>query len=302
MSKEIYSQEDLSRFRSVQKLAYEAVQDVGRRLEEGMTEKRAAGRIDEYLQARGVRHFFHAGFVWFGDRARFKGFALPAHFMPSDRRLEKGMGVILDVAPVVDGYAADIGYALSFGPNPDVDRGIRDLEEFRSLILERVRQERTAGDVYRVTDELLKDKGYVNCHQKYPLGVLGHKVGKLPLSWLPPSRLYGFDALSFVYLGGHALRERQDPGANRTPFLNRRADVPLEPGLWAIEPHIGKGDVGVKWEEMLVVTDSDAYWLDDDLPHVSFWRERRIKRSALSVQRSGRKKTNKIRTSAQSRA
>jgi hypothetical protein len=41
-----------------------------------------------------------------------------------------------------------------------------------------------------------------------------------------------------------------------------------DPGLWAIEPHIGRDGVGAKWEEMLVVTDTDTYWLDDAVPHL----------------------------------
>ena len=49
---------------------------------------------------------------------------------------------------------------------------------------------------------------------------------------------------------------------------SRLAAAPPDPGLWAIEPHIRKDGVGAKWEEILVVTDSTAYWLDDDLPHV----------------------------------
>jgi hypothetical protein len=31
------------------------------------------------------------------------------------------------------------------------------------------------------------------------------------------------------------------------------------------------GGVGAKFEELLVVTKDDAYWLDDDLPHVRRW-------------------------------
>ena len=33
-------------------------------------------------------------------------------------------------------------------------------------------------------------------------------------------------------------------------------------------PHIGRDGVGAKWEEMLVVTDNDAYWLDDAVSHL----------------------------------
>ena len=39
-------------------------------------------------------------------------------------------------------------------------------------------------------------------------------------------------------------------------------------GLWAMEPHIGRDGVGAKWEEMLVVTDNDAYWLDGAVSHL----------------------------------
>ncbi|MGH4007284.1 MAG: M24 family metallopeptidase, partial [Pseudonocardiaceae bacterium] len=51
------------------------------------------------------------------------------------------------------------------------------------------------------------------------------------------------------------------------------SDHPATPGLWAVEPHIGFRDVGVKFEEILVVTEiGGACWLDDDLPHVRRWQ------------------------------
>ena len=65
------------------------------------------------------------------------------------------------------------------------------------------------------------------------------------------------------------------PGVHqRTPFCNvgPGSDARPEPGLWAFEPHIARDDVGVKWEEMLLVDESGARWLDDDLPHVRRWR------------------------------
>jgi hypothetical protein len=43
-------------------------------------------------------------------------------------------------------------------------------------------------------------------------------------------------------------------------------------GLWAVEPHFGKGDIGAKWEELLVIQNGDVYWLDDDTPHIRYWR------------------------------
>ena len=34
-------------------------------------------------------------------------------------------------------------------------------------------------------------------------------------------------------------------------------------GVWAFEPHIRVGDFGCKFEELLVVDDRRAYWLDE---------------------------------------
>jgi hypothetical protein len=83
----------------------------------------------------------------------------------------------------------------------------------------------------------------------------------------------GFDLRALAYFGRQLLDSRLRRAV--TPLWNgdRQADEPPEPGLWAIEPHIRKDGIGAKWEELLVVTEGDAWWLDDDLPHVRAWRE-----------------------------
>jgi hypothetical protein len=42
-------------------------------------------------------------------------------------------------------------------------------------------------------------------------------------------------------------------------------------GLWAIEPHIGGGNFGMKFEEILVVEGGQASWLSND----SIWSLKR---------------------------
>ncbi|MCB1305611.1 MAG: aminopeptidase P family protein, partial [Leptospiraceae bacterium] len=149
MSREIYNSEELAMFKKVQRIAYEAVCKVAERLEPGMTEKQAASMVAEELNKEGVRRYFHRPFAWFGDRTKFadfkkigtlsfwKLFGLPhfgKQFQPSDRRLTEGMPVILDVAPTIDGYAADIGYATWCGTNVEVEQARMDLRKYRSLI------------------------------------------------------------------------------------------------------------------------------------------------------------------------
>ena len=292
MSKETYSASDLERFKSVQQLAYKAVVHVRGILKEGMSEKEAASLIDEYLKVHGVDGFFHYGFAWFGDRTSFTGFQRPLllpgewieqfspphfglEFLPTNRKLQKGMSVILDVAPVLDSYSADIGYAFAFGENSEVDRALVDLEVFRSEILKMVLEEKTIAEIYKKTDSMITEMGYKNCHAVYPMGVLAHKVGKIPFTWLPPTKIMGFQLQTFAYLFKQLADETLNGVINKSPFWSKKTDSKPDFGLWAVEPHIGKGVIGGKWEEILVVTDSTAYWLDDDLPHVNFWKSQK---------------------------
>lgn len=281
MSARIYSPLELARFREVQQLAYRCAVEVADGLAPGTTEKEAAARLGELLRDRGVSGFFHQPFAWFGDRTCFSGFRTPLDFFPSTKRLEAGTAAILDVAPIVGGYAADIGYSFACGSNPVLERACADLEGFRDLILERVRRGDTLGEIYRAVDDLLTDLGYRNCHRKYPFGVLAHRVYRQPIPGPLNRRVLGFGVASAAGLVGQAMMSRLPPAiADRlprvrqgTPFCNvgPGSDRPPERGLWAFEPHIARDDVGAKWEELLVIDETGAYWLDDDLPHVRRW-------------------------------
>lgn len=291
MSKEYYTNEQLELFKKVQSLAYEAALYASENLYEGITEKEAASLMEKYLKQKDVQQYFHLPFAWFGDRTAFNDFSIPLslkthqrkkislptknvplphfgiEFMPSSKKLEKGMPVILDVAPCIDGCAADIGYTTSLGENLEVKKAKKDLLKFRSLILEKAKAGKTMAEIYHDCDRLMIELGYDNCHSLYPLGVLGHKVGVLPFSGSPKFSVMGFHAQTFLYLGMQKFK--QFTKKDNTPFWNSDSHCQLEPGLWAVEPHIGMGDVGVKFEEILVVTDNDIYWLDDNLPHMN---------------------------------
>lgn len=286
MAAEYYSDKELEKYRGLQKLTYQLTEQVASELYEGITEKQAAQMLEERFKAHGIHTFFHAGFAWFGDRSRFKGFNRPLdfrnmpglrelphfgrEFLPSDRKLQKGMAVILDIAPVLDGRSVDIGYSFSFGEHKGVAQARHDLKHFRSQILDGVKAGKTLAQIYRENNRLIDELGYENCHAVYPLGVLGHKVGRLN-TMLPEIRIMGFSIKTFAYLGLEAVTELFGRDHEQPPFWNEETEVIAEPGLWAVEPHIGRDDYGVKWEELLVVTDNEAYWLDDDLPHINYW-------------------------------
>lgn len=296
MSKEYYTETDLENFRTAQSLAYDAVQAVAKRLVTGMTEKQAADMVDAELKARGITRYFHAPFAWFGARTAFvdierpldlRSFPsrfLPPHFghkfMPTETRLQEGMAVILDVAPIYNDCAADIGYAFAFGRNEKIEKALDDLAIFRPLILAGVCKEKTMAEIYEDVNEALQDLGYENCHAKYPQGVLGHKVGKIPTRLIPRIPVMRFEVSTFLYLAAEEISRLVNPWDNRTALWSEDTRVSADPGLWAIEPHIGvqqgAQSFGVKWEELLHITDNNAYYLDDNLPHVQRWTERQI--------------------------
>ncbi|HEX2316235.1 MAG TPA: M24 family metallopeptidase [Thermomonospora sp.] len=261
---------DLERHRRVQSLAYKCAEEVAAGLEPGVTEREAARRMRRWLVRNGVDDWFHVPFAWFGDRTAFRGVHLPNQFLPTGRRLAEGMPYVLDAAPIMDGYTADIGYSGCLGENRAWERLVADLAGYRTLILDLVRERRSFAAIYAEVDGRIARDGYENRHRKYPGRVIGHQVGRVR-SRLPRNVVVGaFGLRTLQTLGRDLVKERME---GRSPLWNggRRSRHAPTPGLWAVEPHLGFRDVGAKFEELLVVTEDDAYWLDDDLPHVRRW-------------------------------
>ena len=277
-----FNLEELQAFRSTQKLAYDSVRTVEKQLEAGITEREVCALMKDYLRAKGVTQFFHEPFAWFGDRTAFSGFGPDTDFLPTDRKLEKGMPVILDVAPIREGYAADIGYASSFGRNADVEAMQQALMECRDFILQSVRVRKPFRQIYRELDGVIARRGFLNVHRIYPERVLAHRVFRYEHSpvqrVLQHFRVMGFGLPTYVYVLGKSILSRLFPRLVESPLWNDgpESDHPPSPGLWAVEPHIATTDysAGAKWEEILVVTEDDAFWLDDDVPHCELARRK----------------------------
>jgi Xaa-Pro aminopeptidase len=271
----------LDGFRRAQRLAYACAESVAAELEPGITEREVASRMRRYLQEHGADDCFHEPFAWFGDRTAFRGFVGLTHlggfnpaFYPGGRKLEAGMPYILDCAPTVRGYTADIGYCGVVGGNRVLDRLMDDLQEYRLLILDKVRARETLAEVSRAVDRLCARHGYEPRHKAYPFEVLAHRVEQLSDDGRQrhPS-LARFGVRNIAELGRGLLKGREE-GWSPLWSSGARSEHPPTPGLWAVEPHLGFRGVGAKFEELLVVTEDDAYWLDDDVPHVRRWIER----------------------------
>jgi Xaa-Pro aminopeptidase len=223
------------------------------------------------LESRGVTHMFHDPFAWFGDHAAFKGFWINLKFLPSKTRLQPGMPVILDIAPIVDGYSADIGYCFVHGGDPRVEAMDRTLLQVRDHILQAVRAGKTMRAIYQEVDALVEAAGFINVHRYYPHRVIGHRLGRIQVGALHHLRWLGFGLPTYVTLTSRTWLSKAFPRWIESPLWNdgRECEHPVREGVWAIEPHIATPDqrLGSKWEEILVVTKDNAYWLNDDATH-----------------------------------
>lgn len=245
--------EELEGFLACQRLAQASVKEVAGMMREGWTERHAADLVNAYLQDSGVSAFFHKAFAWFGERARFDAIEGYGAFSPSNRVLRPGEVFILDVAPIYHGYVSDIGYTASLGPNAELDKARAFLLEIRREIPKLFEAAPNGGEVCRQVDLRIAQAGYEPVHHRYPFAVLGHRVH---------SKVSGGKA-SWWNFGWQSYWELASRGVfGQLLNVNYRGRLD---GLWAVEPHIGSGAFGAKFEEILCFEDGKARWLENEV-------------------------------------
>jgi hypothetical protein len=252
---------DVEGFLRAQKLGYACAVEIGRQIQEGWTEQRVAKTMDTYLEDHGVRSFFHRSLCWVADRARFEGFEearfLPqvasyTHFLPTKRAIRPHDVVILDTAPLYEGYTGDIGYTTSLGENQELAKARRFLADLRTKIAGWFDSSAPTREIWRNTDAEIRRAGYDNRYTLYPFSVLGHRLHPIPLSGLP-----GVTKPLSIQAMASLARHRWFPDL-LGPFHEG-----AKQGFWAIEPHLGGLGFGAKFEEILIVEPGRVRWLDD---------------------------------------
>jgi len=270
-----FDAEELERFKTFQRASYAVLVETASSLGSGDTEKAVARRIRKRFHEQGVHHYFHVPVALFGSRTAYPGRFGSLEALATDRALEEGMPVILDAAPVYQGYTVDTSYAFAFGKESPLQRELLlALAPLRDLILKRVREQQSFRAIAREVDDEISARGYENCHRKHIGAVLAHRVTRVPDRWVNRRRIWGLGAQQVAWFLAKTFSAERWGGDGSPNWNHRRSsDHPPTQGLWAVEPHLGCRGVGAKFEEILVVTDRDAYWLDDaGLPHHAVWR------------------------------
>lgn len=268
-----FSEAALNRFRDMQRTSFAILEETAAGLSGGETEKDVARLLVKRYRAAGADSFFHLPVVLFGERTALPGNWTVGNFFPRSKLLEPGDSVILDAAPLFSGYLVDTSYSFCFGSNPEHRAMMQHLATYRESVPAAINDGQTFKHIAEDVLSALQAAGYEPVHTKHPGEVLGHRAVKTPN--LPfQLRLQGFDAVSLSWFRLKDSFATRGLG-NRSPLWNTlsTSDHPAHDGLWLVEPHAGLGPVGAKWEEILVVEDGNARWLDDSPPHVRQWAQ-----------------------------
>ncbi len=267
-----FSAGDLNQFRRFQTLSFAILENAAYAIEAGETEREVAKDLFKAYRSAGVKSFFHLPVVLFGNRTALPGDWKFNSFFPRPRKLAVGDSVILDASPIFNGYMVDTSYSFCFGESAAHAKMMRNLAKFRTQILDAVNAKDSFQTIAQDVANDICRMGYEPAHTKHPGEVLGHRAVKtinLPRRW----RLRGSDgmALGWFILKGKLV----DAGLSKTPALWNESDVSdhgAHDGLWLVEPHAGAGDIGAKWEEIMIIQNGRARWLQNRPPHVRQWK------------------------------
>ncbi len=257
-----FTDPQLEDFRRFQQLSFEIQATIADGLTAGDTERDVTTRMLDAYRAEGVASFFHLPVALFGARTTLPDPWDIDQFWPSQRRLELGDAVIVDASPIFDGYLVDTSTARMYGSTTEAYETATSHDlAYRASILEAVTAGATFREIAIEVDRQFASSGYRNCHRLHPGEVLGHRVGHVADVAKPDRHGFAQELVAWFY---SQLADPNDSDA-QTPTWNNRAGsdhVPAD-GLWAVEPHLAVGDIGVKWEEILVIDSGDAYWIDN---------------------------------------
>ena len=253
---------------NTQRVAREVILGVAEGVKPGDTERGVCARMEQAFARAKVAHWLHTPYAWWGERTRFDWHGnWETNALPSDRVLQAGESFILDAAPIIQGFPADFAYsglaAASAEPQPEHAALLAELTHLKRALGAWALEAASGAELCERVLGSIGRAGLDVIHTRYPAQVLAHTLEGFP-NWCSgaPRIGTGFQLpLLLTYATGIVLHHLA--GAPY-PFLN--ADAPGRPqGLYAVEPHLGRGLLGAKFESVLLVDGDETRWLDPEL-------------------------------------
>ncbi|MEP7052349.1 MAG: M24 family metallopeptidase [Pseudomonadota bacterium] len=253
---------------AAQRATREVILSVAETVKVGDSEREVCARLERGFRTAGIRHWLHTPYAWWGERTRFDWRGVwETNALPSERRLREGEAFILDAAPIVGGFPADFAYSgVAPGSLPQATEHAALLLQLTAVKRELVawaREAPSSDALCARVEQAIQSAGSDVIHTRYPAHVLGHTLEGFP-NWCSsaPRIGTGFQLpLLLTYATGIVLHHLV---GTPYPFLNAGAPARAR-GLYAVEPHLGRGTLGAKFESVLLIDGAETRWLDPEL-------------------------------------
>lgn len=230
--------ENIEGYVAARRFAKELGEEIAGRIKVGMTERDVEKLAGEVFRAHDVNQHWHMPVIGVGkgtSKLR-NSFALGTGLITRYfRKVKENDIVLIDIAPVHNGYPGDYTTMHVLGKNPEFEKFVSYAQDVAIEIAKKITYDMIIRDAFKMSERLIKSR------KKYTLAFppfifLGHRLIRIPPNWqkLPePGLMY-----LLLGKGGSFLK----PGSNN-----------LMDGLWIIEPYLLHDKYGAKFEVLLLI-------------------------------------------------
>ncbi len=204
----------------------------------GMTEKEAEKIASEVFNKNSVKQHWHMPIIGLGEGStKLKNaYALASSYFTRHTRILKDNDIVLiDIAPVYNGYPADYTINHVIGSNPELEALASYAHDVSIKIAEHVKKGMVVADVFNWAQELIgKNPAYTLAYP--PFISMGHRLCRIPPLWqkFPEA---GLNYLLFK---------------TRGPFITSSNNTLMD-GLWTIEPYLTYKERAAKFEQLVYI-------------------------------------------------
>ncbi len=204
----------------------------------GMTEKEIEKVASLVFNKNGVKQHWHMPIIGVGEgstKLRSAYALVSSYFTGHTRILKENDIVLLDIAPIYNGYPADYTINHVMGSNPDLEVLAEYAHDISIKIAKHVKEGMIVADVFRWARELInKNPEYTLAYP--PLISMGHRLCRIPLLW----QKFPEPGLNYLLFGTSG------------PFITSGNNT-LMKGLWTIEPYLMHKDRAAKFEQLVFI-------------------------------------------------
>ena len=232
------SDEDLKGYLAARSFTRAIGEEIVNNIKVGMTEKEVEEVASLVFNKNGVKQHWHMPIIGVGEgstKLRSMYALVSSYFTGHKRILQEHDIILIDIAPIYNGYPADYTINHVIGSNPDLEALAAYAHDVSIKIAEYIKEGMIVADVFHRAQELTgKNPDYTLAYP--PFVSMGHRLCRIPPLWQ-----------KFPEAGLNYLLFRTNG-----PFITSSNNT-LMNGLWVIEPYLIYKGRAAKFEQLVSI-------------------------------------------------